>query len=137
MENKDCLFCKIIKGEIPSYKIYEDKFTFAFLDISKSPEGHTLVVPKCHTENMSTCSSSDFKRVMATAKRIAAHYEKIGFADATNIYINSGKPAGQEVMHLHVHILPRRIDDKIKFDSSRNASDIELSETHDLLKMTK
>lgn len=135
MDNKDCLFCKIIKGEIPSYKIYEDKYTFAFLDISASPEGHTLVVPKNHTENVTTCSQLEFKRVMSAAKKIAGHYEKIGFADATNYYINSGKEAGQEVMHLHVHIMPRRINDGIIIDSSKNKSSIKLSETHELLKM--
>ena len=133
MEN--CLFCKIIKGEIPSYKIYEDDYTFAFLDISKNPEGHTLVVPKVHAENLFDVDSETYKRVEEAVLKISKHYKDIGYADAVNTYVNSGKVAGQEVMHLHVHIIPRKDNDNIVFSHSEKISKLELSEVHNILKL--
>lgn len=104
----DCIFCSIIKGDIPCYKIYEDEKFLAFLDIANDVEGHTLVIPKSHTANVATCESQLFGELMQTAKKIFEHYQSLGY-DAANFAINSGKAAGQEVEHLHVHILPRKM----------------------------
>jgi len=133
MEN--CLFCKIVSGEIPCHKIYEDDEVLAFLDITNDPEGHTLVIPKCHAENLLDVKSDDFTYVMEVAQEIAKHYVKIGYADSINIYINSGKNAGQEVNHLHIHILPRHENDGVKFDRASSASNIDLAEIANKLKL--
>ena len=70
----DCIFCKIIKGEIPSFKIYEEEYTYAFLDIAKDVDGHTLVIPKKHVRNMLECDSETMTHVMESVQKISAHY---------------------------------------------------------------
>lgn len=133
--NNNCLFCKIIKGVIPCYKIYEDEKTLAFLDISRNPEGHTLVIPKEHSVNMFDANESSFAWVMKTVQKVSQHYKNIGYADGINIYVNNGIEAGQEVMHLHVHIIPRHSDDQIAFSHTQKVSSVELSEICDKLKI--
>jgi len=108
----DCVFCKIIEGKIPSYKIFEDKFTYAFLDIAKDCYGHTLVVPKKHVENVLDCDEETLSHVLNTVKRISKHYvDDCGFK-GVNIINASGKEAEQSVFHLHFHILPRMSKDE-------------------------
>lgn len=110
----DCIFCKIIKGELPSYKIYEDKFTYAFLDISNDGNGHILVVPKHHCENILDASEEDLENVIKTIQKISKHLtQNCGF-DGVNILNASGKSAEQIVFHLHFHILPRKDKDGLK-----------------------
>ncbi len=110
---KDCIFCKIINGEIPCYKIYEDDFVLAFLDISNDAYGHTLVVPKKHYETIMTCDNSTLAKVMQVVKKIGNHYiDNCGF-DGVNILNNNGEAANQSVKHLHIHIIPRKKDDKM------------------------
>lgn len=106
MEN-DCLFCKIIRGEIPSEKIYEDEHTYAFLDIHPINKGHTLVIPKMHVENIHDISSENFCTLMETVRRLALVVKEGVHADGINIGINNGHAAGQLVFHAHVHIIPR------------------------------
>lgn len=111
----DCIFCKIIKGEIPCYKIYEDEYTLAFLDIAKDCYGHTLVIPKTHCTNVLDCKDEVLEKVIKTVKKIANHYvKKCGFS-GVNILNASGEEAQQSVFHLHFHILPRK--DKTEFDA--------------------
>lgn len=108
-----CIFCKIIKGEIPSYKIYEDEYTYAFLDIAKDVDGHTLVIPKKHVVNVLDCDEETLAHVMNTVKKISNHYvNNCGF-EGCNILNASGVAAQQTVMHLHFHIIPRKADDKV------------------------
>lgn len=107
----DCIFCKILKGDIPSYKIYEDEKTFAFLDISCDSFGHTLVIPKKHFTNALDCDGEYFQSVMAAVQKISRHFvEDCGF-DGVNIINASGKAAQQSVFHLHIHIIPRKNGD--------------------------
>lgn len=106
MEN--CIFCKIIKGEIPSYKIYENEHTYAFLDISNDCLGHTLVIPKNHTADIFETDEKTLNEVIKTTKLLSLHYKELGF-QGVNIQNNSGEVAGQSVFHLHFHILPRGI----------------------------
>lgn len=104
----ECVFCKIIKGELPCYKIYEDEYTLAFLDISKDCYGHTLVIPKKHFENILDCDEECLSYTMKTVKKIAKHYvENCGFK-GVNILNANGVEAQQSVFHLHFHILPRK-----------------------------
>lgn len=111
---KDCLFCKIVKGEIPSYKIYEDENVYAFLDIANDVFGHTLVVSKKHFENVMDCSERTLGKIIASVKKIGDHFVKDCGFSGYNILNNSGKSAEQSVMHLHFHILPRKEGDDFK-----------------------
>jgi len=107
----NCLFCKIVRGEIPCEKIYEDEHTFAFLDIKPLNEGHTLVVPKAHHTDMMDTPKEVFLRVMETVHTLAPVIKKIVGADAINLGNNNGAAAGQVIFHLHAHIIPRHKDD--------------------------
>lgn len=103
----DCIFCKIVKGDIPCKKIYEDDQVLAFLDIACDHLGHTLVVPKQHCNNLLDCPADTLVAVTKAVQTISKHYvEHCGFG-GVNILNNSGVDAQQEVMHLHMHILPR------------------------------
>lgn len=107
MEHKDCIFCKIIKGECPSYKIYENENTYAFLDISKDCFGHTLVIPKKHCTNILDCDENTLSEVIKTVRLVSKHYvDNCGFK-GINVINASGEEAQQSVFHLHFHILPR------------------------------
>ena len=94
------IFTKIIQGEIPCYKIYEDDKTFAFLDIEPEAPGHTLVVPKVEVDKVYDLSDADYAAVMATVKKLAQHYEKVL---GKRILI---KVIGIDVPHAHVHLIP-------------------------------
>lgn len=102
-----CLFCAIITGDIPSYKVFEDADTFAFLDIGPVSEGHTLVVPKTHAADLAAGTREDAERLMATVHRIAPAILAAVGADGYNLGMNHGISAGQDVMHTHLHIMPR------------------------------
>ncbi|WP_456271908.1 HIT family protein [Bacillus sp. AK031] len=103
----DCIFCKIIDGEIPSSKVYEDEHVLAFLDISQVTKGHTLVIPKVHKENVyeltDEIASKVFSAVPKISNAIKAEYNPIGL----NLLNNNGEDAGQSVFHFHLHIIPR------------------------------
>lgn len=103
-----CLFCSIIAGEIPSHKVYEDENTFAFLDIGPVSEGHTLVVPKVHAVDLASGSLEAAEQMMRTVYRIAPAILKAVGADGYNLGMNHGESAGQDVMHTHMHIMPRK-----------------------------
>lgn len=109
----NCIFCKILNKDLPSYKIYEDEYTYAFLDISKDVDGHTLVIPKKHVTNVLDCDDITLERVTNTVKKICNHYvNNCGF-EGCNILNASGEAAQQTVFHLHFHIIPRKKDDQV------------------------
>jgi histidine triad (HIT) family protein len=103
----DCIFCKIINGEIPSAKVFENDHVYAFLDISQVTKGHTLVIPKIHKENVyeltEDIASTLFKEVPKIANAIKEAYNPIGL----NVVNNNGEHAGQSVFHFHMHLIPR------------------------------
>ncbi len=110
----ECIFCKIIRGEIKSYKIYEDEHVVAFLDINPINPGHTLVVPKKHVENILDADPETISHVFIAVQKVAKLLmEKLG-AKGVNIIHNAGREANQEIMHLHVHVIPRYSKDDIK-----------------------
>ena len=126
-----CIFCKIAVGEIPSYKVYEDDVCLAFLDLSQSNLGHTLVIPKKHIENIfeldEEISKDLFASVTKTAKILK---EKLGFT-AANLLNNNGEKAGQVVNHYHIHIIPRYGNDECYFhESPHEANFEELAKLH-------
>lgn len=107
----DCIFCKIIKGEVPSYKIYESDLVYAFLDIACDAVGHTLVIPKKHCANVMDCDKQYLDAVIEAVQKISNHYvNNCGF-DGVNVLNASGKAAEQSVFHLHFHIIPRKMGD--------------------------
>lgn len=108
----ECLFCKIVAGEIPTFKVYEDADTLAFLDINPSAPGHTLVIPKRHAKDIFEADERSLQAVAATVKRIA---EKIRSALGADISVlqNNGRAAGQAIEHLHCHVIPRKPGDRL------------------------
>ncbi|BAM46861.1 HIT family protein [Amphibacillus xylanus] len=103
----NCIFCKIIAGEIPSAKVYEDEHVFAFLDISQVTKGHTLVIPKAHVKDIYETSDEIASQLFARVPKIAQAIEKSFNPKGINILSNTGEAAGQSVFHLHLHLIPR------------------------------
>ena len=111
MSIKDCIFCKIVKKEIPSKIIFENERCLAFLDISPISKGHTIVIPKNHSSTIEDVSENDLIAVFKVVKDLAIHIHKHLNIGGYNILQNNYKPAGQVVDHFHVHIIPRNEDD--------------------------
>jgi len=103
----DCIFCKIIRGEIPAAKVYEDENILAFLDISQVTRGHTLVVPKKHEANIYELSPETAATLFSAIPKIAGAIKKAFDPVAMNLLNNNGELAGQSVFHFHIHLLPR------------------------------
>ena len=103
----DCIFCKIINGEIPSSKVFENEHVLAFLDLSQVTKGHTLVIPKIHKENIyeitPEIARNFYEAIPAIANAIKEEFNPIGL----NTLNNNGEFAGQSVFHFHVHLIPR------------------------------
>ncbi len=110
----NCIFCKIIKGEIPCTKIHEDENTLAFLDINPINKGHTLIIPKSHHQNLYEIPDILLGEIMSKTKGIAKTVKKVLGADGINIGQNNETAAGQVVFHYHVHIIPRFDNDGLK-----------------------
>ena len=109
--NTDCIFCSIVAGTIPSIKVYEDEYTYAFLDIKPINPGHTLVIPKAHYANIFEIPADLMRHYGETVKKVShAVYEGV-HADGLNITMNNGEHAGQIVFHAHIHLMPRFKDD--------------------------
>ncbi len=106
-----CIFCKIVKGEIPCEKIYENEENLAFLDISPLNPGHTLVVPKEHSRNVLEISENSYKAVAKTAQKVAKAIIEGLKADGVNVHMNNESAAGQVVFHTHIHVIPRYNND--------------------------
>ena len=103
----DCIFCKIVNGEIPSAKVFENEHVLAFLDFSQVTKGHTLIIPKVHKENLFELTPEIAKNIFEVAPTIAnalkETYQPIGL----NAVNNNGEKAGQSVFHFHLHLIPR------------------------------
>ncbi|NQT49648.1 HIT family protein [Candidatus Kuenenbacteria bacterium] len=107
----DCLFCKIVNGEIPAHKVYEDKDVLAFLEINPDNSGHTLVISKNHSENLLDTSGEDLRTLISIIPKIAKGVCESLDYKGFNLLVNNGSVAGQLVPHLHFHIIPRKEDD--------------------------
>lgn len=102
-----CIFCKIINTEIPGHILFENEHVLAFLDISQTTKGHTLVIPKKHVEDVFSMSDEDMCHIFSVVPKIANALKTTFNADGMNI-VNNNKPvAGQTVFHYHVHLIPR------------------------------
>jgi histidine triad (HIT) family protein len=102
-----CVFCRIAAGQAPAERIFEDDRTLAFLDIHPAGEGHTLIVPKAHAENVWDVDPAEWHAVWETSRRVAAAIRSAFEPDGLYVRQANGRLGGQEVMHLHVHLIPR------------------------------
>ncbi|MFB6167209.1 MAG: HIT family protein [Candidatus Nanohaloarchaea archaeon] len=119
--DRDCVFCSIIDGEIPSHTVYEDENVVAFLDANPVSKGHTLVVPKEHVETIQEAEGMDY--MWDALVEVAAAVEEAFKPGGINIDQNNGEMAGQEVFHMHFHVTPRYTGDEL--DISYNRSELE------------
>lgn len=107
----ECIFCKIVKGEVPASKIYDDTDVMAFLDINPATPGHVLVIPKKHSVSILDTDEIIFEKVMNAVKIISERVKNRLNADGINVLQNNGRQSGQLVDHLHVHVIPRYAND--------------------------
>lgn len=115
---RDCVFCKIARGEIPCDKVYEDERVLAFLDIAPLALGHTLVIPKEHHTSVTTVPAADSARLMEVASRLGAALMRATDAGGFNLMLANGAVAGQVVPHVHLHVVPRHVDDGVVMPTS-------------------
>lgn len=104
---EECIFCKIVKGEIPCFKIYEDEKVIAFLDINPVSEGHTLVIPKRHAANLWEIQEEDLTAVHKASKKVVQAMEEVLKPDGVACLQLNGRGVNQVVMHYHFHLIPR------------------------------
>ncbi|MBU1245444.1 MAG: HIT family protein [Nanoarchaeota archaeon] len=134
----ECIFCKIIKGEIPAKIIYEDKDVISFLDRNQVNKGHALVMPKKHHKNFLVTPRKEFSDLMEVSKKVAEAQMKILGSKGFNLIVNTNKAAGQVVDHLHIHVIPRYREDGLQVtyggDNKKGASDEEYEKIKSFLK---
>jgi len=111
-----CIFCKIVAGEIPCFKLFEDAETLAFMDINPVHDGHALVIPKAHSPNVFEIAPEDFAAAARTATKVAKAVNAAVRPDGINLMQANGEGAGQSVGHFHLHIIPRRAEDMLLFN---------------------
>ncbi len=133
----NCIFCKIIQGEIPAKIIKETKKSLAFLDAFPLTKGHTLVIPKKHYEKIQDMSTEDNSDLFETVHKVSAKVDKI--TNATLIAIHNGKQSGQEIPHVHVHLIPRSPEDSAgpvhsMFKETPKLSEEDMNELYEKLK---
>jgi histidine triad (HIT) family protein len=110
----DCLFCKIVAGEIPATRVHEDERTVAFMDINPATRGHVLVVPREHTRDLLSIDPEDLAAVATAAQKLAKVMpDRLG-ADGVNLLNSCGRPAWQTVFHFHMHVIPRYAGDPLR-----------------------
>ena len=112
----DCIFCRIIRGEVPSFRVFEDDRTLAFMDINPANPGHTLVVPKVHAETIFTLEDHWLTATTMVAQRVARAVQKAFRPHGLNIVHANGPGAAQSVQHFHWHVLPRAEDDGLSMN---------------------
>jgi histidine triad (HIT) family protein len=137
MDMMDCIFCKIVKGQIKARIIMETKNTLAFLDAFPVSKGHTLVIPKKHYEKIQNMSSEDNKDVFDTVHKIISKIDSL--TGATLVAVHNGREAGQEIPHVHIHLIPRSADDSASavhsmFTNRPSLSDSEFDQLLEKLK---
>jgi histidine triad (HIT) family protein len=114
VSDPDCIFCKIVAGEMPAQIVDEDERTIAFMDISPGTRGHLLVIPRRHARDLLEIDAEDLKATIVTAQRLAQRvHDRLG-ADGVNLLNSRGEAAWQTVFHFHLHVIPRYRDDPLR-----------------------
>ncbi len=121
----DCIFCKILAGEIPCFKLYEDDATLAFMDINPANDGHALVIPREHSADLHAVSDEAITATVLTAKKVAAAVQKTLEPDGLNLLQCNGPAAAQSVFHFHMHVLPRKNGDALKMNWGLEPGDMD------------
>ncbi len=121
----ECIFCKIVAGEIPSIKVYEDDETLAFMDINPANEGHVLAIPKEHWEDLPSIPEALLAATACTAKKVAVAVKETLDPFGINLVQANGKGAAQTVLHFHMHILPRVRRDDLKLNWGLRPGELE------------
>ena len=114
MSDPDCIFCKIIAGDLPSSVVDEDERTLAFMDIAPATRGHALVVPRAHSADLLSVDAEDLRAVMIASQRLARRIKERLAADGVNLLNSCGAAAWQTVFHFHMHVIPRYADDPLR-----------------------
>jgi histidine triad (HIT) family protein len=112
----DCVFCKIVAGEIPSACVYQDEAAYAFMDIGPVADGHVLLIPKAHYDTVDQMPASEAAAVLATLPKLVAAVKQATGCEGVNVLQNNGHVAGQVVGHVHFHIIPRVTGDRFAFN---------------------
>ncbi|MFW9988971.1 MAG: HIT family protein [Candidatus Odinarchaeota archaeon] len=136
MKEKNCIFCKIVKREIPSKIIFENDLNIAFLDISPISKGHTIVIPKNHYSNLEDIPDNELSEIYKIVKQLGTLIHQKLKIDGYNILQNNFIAAGQVINHFHVHIIPRNLEDKkfhIKIPRTQSSEE-ELNNIFEILK---
>ncbi len=107
----DCLFCKIVARELPSFVVDEDQYTLSFMDINPGTRGHALVIPKNHSQDLLAASPADLQHTILGAQRLAGRMKERLKCDGVNLLNCCGADAWQTVFHIHIHVIPRYRDD--------------------------
>jgi len=123
--DEDCVFCRIVAGEESAHVVHEDDETLAFLDINAAAEGHTLVVPKAHHRTLTDLDHETTGQLFVTARDVAGAIEESLEPHGLSLFQSNGVAAGQDVFHVHVHVLPRWNDDSFGFAPPRRRLDPE------------
>lgn len=125
MPEEDCIFCKIVAGELPAQVVQEDEHTVAFMDINPWTRGHALVIPRNHSKDLLEVSDEDLSHTASAAKRLAARMvERLG-ADGVNLLNATGAAAWQSVFHFHLHVIPRYEGDPLQLPTRPQQADQE------------
>jgi histidine triad (HIT) family protein len=121
----DCIFCKIVAGELPSQIVDSDERTVAFMDISPATPGHALVIPRAHSEDLMSVPEEDLIATMLAVRRLARRMRETIQPDGINVLNSCGRAAWQTVFHFHVHVIPRYYDDPLELPWVPSAGDPE------------
>jgi histidine triad (HIT) family protein len=114
VSEQDCIFCKIVAGELPATVVDQDARTLAFMDINPATRGHALVIPRTHTVDLLSIDERELEAVAVAAQRLAARAKERLGADGVNVINSCGAAAWQTVFHFHLHVIPRYSDDPLK-----------------------
>jgi histidine triad (HIT) family protein len=117
-----CTFCRILEGELPSHSVYEDEYTYAFLDIHPVSKGHTLIIPRRHEALVQDLSSEEAEALFRTVHKLVKPIQEAMDAPASNIGVNNGRVAGQIIPHVHFHIIPQSTSEKGGFHRIRRST---------------
>lgn len=131
----ECIFCKIVNGDIPSMKIYEDEFTYVFLDISEDVNGHMLAVPKKHVNNILDCDNDTLNKLITTVKLVSNHCVQKCDYDGVNLLNANDVSAGQSIPHFHIHVIPRKKDDGIDAWPKFNGTTMSRNDVYEKLRI--
>ena len=124
-----CIFCKIVKGEAPAHRVFEDERSLVFMDIFPVADGHTLVIPKAHCANLMEAAEQDLRVVISHARRVACAIREVIEPDGIGVFQLNGSAAGQTVLHYHMHLIPRTRGDTLQLHTRIPGDPKRLAET--------